>query len=303
MGLNCPTCGAPVRFSDWDEDKHPRDDHGRWSAGGGGGHDTEHGSTHTAAIARPSSDYKPVNPSGHDTREKYFDGAAYTHERQQLHAAIEAKHLGDTTPVDNPTAIMLGGGPASGKSFLVEKMGLGGDNFVHVNPDEIKKDIPEYREGLKAGNKSAAALAHEESSDVSKHLMYTAAATSRNILLDGTGDNSIENLRNKVATMRAGGQRVEGHYVTCGVKQAIDRADARGAKTGRYVPHEYITSVHQSVARVLPEAIRQGLFDKVSLWDSSGNGQKLVATAVKDKLTVHDHDAWKRFTDRGKTAD
>ena len=50
--------------ADFDEDKHPRDEHGRWTSGGGGG----------AWLDKPSAAYTPMRPAGLDTKEKFSDG-------------------------------------------------------------------------------------------------------------------------------------------------------------------------------------------------------------------------------------
>lgn len=76
-----------------------RDDHGRWTEGG------------SSMIDKPSSFYKPMRPHGFDTKEKFSDGNGnYTPERTALHEEIMAKFLSGVTPVDAPTATILGGG-------------------------------------------------------------------------------------------------------------------------------------------------------------------------------------------------
>ncbi len=137
-------------------------------------------------LGKPSSAFSVARPDGLDTRERFMKDGEYTAERQQLHREIIQHFLGETTPVDNPVATILGGGPASGKTTLVKAEGIGQTNTVHVDVDEIRKFLPEQREGIAVGDKSISAFTHEESSDISKALLLAAAGQKRNILLDGT---------------------------------------------------------------------------------------------------------------------
>jgi predicted ABC-type ATPase len=270
---------------------------------GHGGRPGEVGGSSSAdsLINKPPEFFQPSNVHGRDTREKFSDlKGHYTAQRQALHEEIIAKYLGDTTPVDHPVAMILGGGMGAGKTTLVEAEGLARGNTVDVNADKIRGDLPEYKPV--AGKPISTAYTHEEASDIAKELTERAIAGSRNLTLDGTGDTTLQKLGGKVATMRAAGHEVVAEYVTTSVAEAQARADERGAKIGRFVPPTAMAEAHAAVSRIFPEAIRQKLFDRARLWDTSGSrGSKpvLVASGKGRDLTIHHPAKWDEFLKKG----
>jgi len=241
-----------------------------------------------------------ANPVGKDTHDQYRrpDGS-FTPERQALHNKIKEKILAGRTPVKDPVAYMMGGGPAAGKSSMLRSGGVKvPENTVLIDSDAIKAELPEYQEMTAAKDTNAATFVHEESSYLSKEILKEASSAKYNIMLDGTGDNGIKSLTAKIEMMRAGGQKVVGMYATCSTDDAVSRSMSRAEKTGRYVPEAFIREIHAAVSRVLPEAIKGGLYDEVQVYDTSG-GLNLIASAKGTSLTVHDAAGWKRFTDKG----
>ncbi len=287
----------------------PRDEHGRWTSGGDSGNSGEDSTSEqpkaddgggNAQLTKPSAAYTPINPDGKSTEEKYKDASGWTQERQQLHKAIVAKHASGAVKSDNPTVHLTGGGPASGKSTIVHK-GLADlpEHPVHIDVDGIKADIPEYQEMVAAGDTKAAAFVHEESSAVSKDLLRHATSNGFDAVLDSTGDSSYEKLAGKIAEMRAAGHRVVGHYVTVDTEVAVERANARAAKTGRFVPESVIRETHAAVSRVLPRAMEMNLFDEVTLWDNNLQEPRKVASASGGTMTIHDNLLWEAFVAKG----
>lgn len=228
----------------------------------------------------------------------------WTPAREQLHDRIVIDSLSKATPVpegQQPVTFIMGGGPASGKSTVI-KRGLvkTPDNIVAVDSDAIKGLLPEYQQMVARGDTTAAAFAHEESSYLAKRITSEAAITRRNVLLDGTGDSSIDNLQSKVEMMRAGGQRVIGNYVSLDTDLAVELSEARAAATGRRVPIQYIRDVHASISRTLPEAIDRKLFDEVRLFDTNlENNPRLVLEQIDGKVTIHDRKLWRDFLRKG----
>jgi predicted ABC-type ATPase len=252
-------------------------------------------------IAKPSSDYPPSNPHGVDTQNRFSDGRGhYTPERTKLHNAIITHYMEETEAVEQPTSIIFGGGPAAGKSTLAETEQLGRVNTVLIDVDNIRTQLPEYRERLAAKDVAAASYTHEESSDIAKALTRRAIDAKRNVLLDGTGDGRIERLAAKAAVLRMNGHKVIGRYATCPTELALKRAEARGRATGRYVPETFIRETHAAVSRIYPEAVRHGLFDRSELHDTTGQTPILIASSEGTTLTVHDQDRWKAFVAKGE---
>ncbi len=141
---------------------------------------------------------------------------AAMHEREFIKPAFEGKQTAAALGMQ-PHAILTMGGPASGKGTILsklEKSGLDKSKYVHVDPDEVKGKLPEYKasvphpehtdrhgehvpgEGGAHGDgtgptfKGAAAQVHEESSAVAKQIEARAIAGGHNVIIDGTGGNA-----------------------------------------------------------------------------------------------------------------
>ena len=305
------------------------------------------GEKRAAAVADPEfhGGMTPLNPEGEDSLSQFavmeqgpdgkmqpkrneFGEIVYSPERQALHDKIiedafmqkDAKGnliLGaDGKPVPiaksaNPTATFTGGGPASGKSTAVEA-GLipapSQSTSVHVNPDEIKGSLPEYRAMARAGDPSLANFAHEESSDLSKRMMREAKQRGLDILLDGTGDSSLVKLEKKVQPLQEAGYKVEGYYVTLPTDVAVKLAETRGekmlpipgAKIGRVVPPSVVRETHANVSVTLRQAIEADLFDSVVLIDNTvqGKPKQVVSKTKGQKHEMYDERAWDDFMNK-----
>ena len=90
------------------------------------------------------------------------------------------------------------------------------------------------------------------------------------------------------------------HYATADVDDAVARMVERGLRSGRYVPEDYLREVHVGVSRVVPEAIKAGLFDEFTLWDTSTRPPLKIATAIGKKLTIVDAEKWSIFIKKGE---
>ena len=246
----------------------------------------------------PTFKGKPFNPLGKTSHDMYrlADGS-WTPERQVLHNEIIADYLKDLESVKSPKAYMMGGGPASGKSTVVDAGHIKiPKNTMAVDSDKIKGYLPEYIKGVKDGDIGAAAFAHDESSYLSKKILKKASERRSNVLLDGTGDNSLSNLRKKVEMIKSGGQKVEAHYMTMDTELSVKIEKARAAKTGRKVPETFLRETHAKVSEIVPQAIKEGLFDEIHIWDNNIKGQPIrIASAEGKKLVIHDKERWNKF--------
>ena len=240
----------------------------------------------------------------------------WTPERAALHARLVDDHFariphptipgkyvkGKVRPVTSPTAEVLGGGPSAGKGTAVMKNTKFTRNRVHIDADEIKAMLPEYNAAVARGSTQASSIVHAESSHISQLIADRAAKGKYNFLMDGTGDGSFEKLIGRLARYRGGGARVAAHYVTIDTEVAVARSAIRGAKTGRFVPNEYIRQVHGRLSSVVPRALNEGHFDDFVLWDNNGKKAFRVAKMTDGKLEILDPKAWKRFLDKAPGA-
>ncbi|ACY75734.1 predicted protein [Cyanophage PSS2] len=269
----------------------------------------------SAAVARAEAEAAAVKerPDKEFTHERFSDAGPdgpdentkWTTERQKLHDDIVGKFLKGGVKSANPTFTMSGGGPASGKGFMLKETGLGGGGRIVIDADEIKKLIPEYSAAQKKGGKAqqaAAGVVHEESSFLAKRIMKEAAKKSFDMVLDGTGDSGIASLTKKVKKMREAGYRVEAKYVSADTELAAQRNWERFLKTGRLPPEWMLRNVHADVSRTLPQAIKDGLFDAVELFDTNKSGalRKVLSQKGGKKPTIHDKQLYDDFLKKGE---
>ena len=225
----------------------------------------------------------------------------WTPERQELHRKIIKEIIEENNPKAqrNPIFFMTGGGSASGKSIMLKKSPLPKGTVV-IDADAIKKRLPEYNAMLAKGGDTAlkaAEYTHEESSWIGKLIQRESAQRRFHTMLDGTGDGSVASLTKKIKTMTDRGMTVRAKYATAEIATALKRNAARYAKTGRMVPPEYVRDVHKKISQIVPDAIRQGVFDDFELYDMNKAGEAiLVATYTKkDGLKILNNNLYGNF--------
>jgi len=265
--------------------KHDQKSHGK----GGGG---EVGQGNIEITKEMASDFRGGSAAPH-LRENADGSYSFTPERQALHDKIVADAVSGVPVSDNPTYYVMGGGPAAGKSTMLKdsKVNIPStDKAVQVNPDEVKEKLPEW--DRMQGDTNRAAFTHEESSYVAKRIQAAAFETKRDVVADGTGDSSEASMGKKIKKAKDANYRVVGNYATVPTQVAVDRANARGKKTGRYVPESVIRGTHAGVSSVLPKIVDQ--FDEINLFDTTGD-LKLLASGKNGKFKVNDEEGYNAF--------
>lgn len=224
-------------------------------------------------------------------------GTHFSAERQALHDAIIRHHVEGHTAQAHPSFVMLGGGPASGKSKAKDQAALDFPDAIQIDPDEIKKMLPEYGE---LHPDAAASFVHEESSYLAKQVTAAALKSRANVVLDAVGNTSVDSVRKKVDNARNAGYAVHGRYVTIPIDEAQQRALERGQKSGRVVHPTVIENSHRSVSEVFPALLDH--FDTAALHDNT-KGWKTVLTKHGDQpAIVHDKAAWHSFLQKRHAA-
>ncbi|MBE7411407.1 MAG: zeta toxin family protein [Leptospiraceae bacterium] len=195
-----------------------------------------------------------MNGLPNETWELHFDGDPQKGgkpkpERQKLHDFIKGKSLDHVEPVNvnqQPFALLLMGGPASGKSSIMKNMGINSTEFVFADADEIKERLPEYRVGVKNRIRKAAAMAHEESSYIVKSIREQAMEDRKNLVIDAVGSNP-ESYLNNIAKLRKQGYRIHLVMADCPLEVALPRAIERSEVTGRYIPENYMKDAYPKI--------------------------------------------------------
>ena len=229
-----------------------------------------------------------------------------TPEREAVHKEIINKLLQGKEPVEGQaTMTMLGGGPASGKSSVMNPDTSKDKHAVTVDPDAIKHMLPGFKE-MAEKDPNAAAFYHEESSALAKRFSEVAYSENYNVIYDGTGDGSTGSVAKKINAAREKGYRVEAKYVSIDTEEAVrrnqkryDDAVAKG-ETPRLPPVDMVIATHTKCTDISVAMAPQ--FDHIEIWDNNGarGQQKLVATGGGGKgLVATDKGGFDRFLSKG----
>jgi predicted ABC-type ATPase len=211
-------------------------------------------------------------------------GDDYSPERAALHKKIinsffTPEKIAAAVPVDGaaPVLTVLGGRGGSGKGQL-KGLAYDPDKAVVIDPDKIKKLLPEY-EGWNA------AQVHEEASDIMDEVMEVARAEKLNLVVDATmktADTALE----RVKTFKAAGYKVDVPYMHLPRQEAAKRAVNRFlGKEQRYVPTHVILgnkTNEDSFEKVRKHA------DSWSFWDNNvpqGKKPLLISHSGKSATT------------------
>lgn len=226
-------------------------------------------------------DKKPAKLPDTSKKHKNADGL-YTAERGELHKKIKDKVFdacGKPAAGERPQAILMGGGSASGKGRTLDtvvkaKLEADGVEVGIVDPDEVKKELPEYEGYQEEDINEAAAAVHTESSEVGAHIIDEIVGDGRHFVYDGTMKNTAK-YEQLIDRLQDAGYDVHIYVTDVPLDVAIERSDARAEETGRKVPHSIIEGSHRGV----PGSV-EALKDKVNsyqVFDNSGDSLKLMA--------------------------
>lgn len=212
-------------------------------------------------------------------RRRNADGShgAYTPERQDLHARIASALLqGAGAHPGKARAIFLAGGPASGKTSLINNGHVRiPKDAVDVNPDIVRELLPEYDRLKTLGDTAAAAKTHEEASHIAGLVNDLALTRHHHVVVDGTGNSGAMKYRRKVENARDHGHKTEVHYASISTDEAVRRAQLRASKSGRHVPEGYLRSAHKAVSQHFVHDDIRGL-PGVGVHVYDNNGKKPV---------------------------
>ena len=244
------------------------------------------------------------NPKQHSLG-KYLDkNGNIKPERRKLYANIISEMLTGVHQTNHPVIYFTGGGTASGKSTALKSIvpeAPSADNKrgIVIDPDEIKKFIPEYEEMIKKGDPSAAAYAHEESSMLAKLIQNAVFSTGRySSLIDGTLGGNLESTRRKIQNAKKTGNPVVGNFVTTNYDEALKRAYQRYLKTGRFPNVDATLKIHQGVSNNFPELYKE--FDGGKLIDTTSRKPKTIAEFKDGKLKIKDKKLYQEFIEKQK---
>lgn len=220
------------------------------------------------------------------TKSKHCINDKYIKIRSNLHKEIINTILEDS-PTENPESILMGGGSASGKSFMSTLFLNGareeGQPFTHIDCDEIKKFLPEYKEMVESENEelmeNAAAYVHDESSDIADALLKICIERKLHFLYDGTMKNT-KKYEKIITKLKKASYIIRGVIVDVPLDVAFERAEIRFKADGRKVPEEDIIASHESVAMTF--SMISKYFDTYVMFDNTNDPVPFVIKDSKD---------------------
>ncbi|HEY5553164.1 MAG TPA: zeta toxin family protein, partial [Opitutaceae bacterium] len=231
-----------------------------------------------------------------DTKEHYSKNGEYTPERKALHERLISKffdHVPSVPETQKPVAVLMMGGTASGKSTLVRHAMGDAHDFVNVNSDDCKEQLPEYQRGISLGHrngvavsaKDAAGSVHEESSDIADALRDRTVKARKNMVLDGTGKNA-EKFLATMKSLREAGYHVRVMMPHVKFEEAKKRAIDRANHTGRYVDEKVMEQNHHLVPGNFEKVSKEA--DDWALFDMGRPPPHIVWSGQGGKATIHD---------------
>jgi len=280
----------------WAEEDHPRDPDGKFAGAGGvaglkawagkGQGPRQWTDTPTAGLRSETwSQHFSAHPD---------EGGRPSDERStSVHEPIVHEALDKVAPVapgEQKIAIMTMGGPGSGKSAMME--GVDKSAFVHVDPDAVREQLPEYREGIAASYRGSSAQTHEEVSYVSKQILARAIAEGKHVLIDGTGKNGPKFVQ-QIKDLKAAGYEVRVNMAHLTAAQALPRIEARAEKTGRDVPRELVKAAYDKIPKNFQEVSK--VADRFKVYDTSRRDSPVVWSKGPAGEVHHDRGFVERF--------
>lgn len=242
------------------------------------------------------------------TWQNHFDGDPHaggqpSPERKALHDRIIEDALAKATrarergPDGKALAVFTMGGPASGKSVMINGL-INSGRFVHIDSDAIKEKLPEYREATRMDGsvgptaKNAAWMAHTESSYIADRLRDHAMREGMNVIIDGTGTR--EYFFDGVKHAKGNGYRTNVLMADFSAKHAYGEVALRAEQNGRLVPDHVVKEAYEKIPANFVRATK--MVDEATLFDNHGSTRPIWSTRNNGaEETVHDADYLAKF--------
>jgi predicted ABC-type ATPase len=174
---------------------------------------------------------------------------AYKVRRRRIHDKIVKDALKDVSVVakgEQPTVLLTGGYPGSGKSSIMKHPAYKNvkGNYVHIDSDKVKALLAE-KDGIEAVTWQAQ-MYHRESDAILKQIIHKAKGNRQNILYDGTMKNA-KKMGKLIKKLKKAGYKVEIAFADLPLEKSMVRAVSRflgkkGAGKGRFVDPAYVAS-------------------------------------------------------------
>lgn len=196
-----------------------------------------------------------------------------------------------------PIAVLMGGGAASGKSFVRDTLiqpalEAGGVRVGICDPDDMKTRLPEWEYLNETDPAHAGSITHKESVKLANQAFYELMSQGKNLLFDNSM-RVVGEYRKKIRALHENGYNVIIIGVTTDIGTALDRAHKRE----RRMPDGKLRETHSGFSTAW-EFIKD-YADDFKLYDSTSGELELV----EDIHGVRNPDLMEAFHDRGKNGE
>ena len=176
-------------------------------------------------------------------------------------------------PGEQKMAVFTMGGPGSGKSSMTKS--LDPKKFVHVDPDDVREQLPEYQKLTKGDvvYKYASSMSHPEASDIAARITDEAVKQGKHVIIDGTGSNAASMMA-KMDELKKAGYHIHLAYAHLGVEEGLKRIDSRAEETGRWVPTDWARDAYNKIPRNFQEVAKHA--DTYAVHDTTTRASPVV---------------------------
>eukprot|EP00931_Biecheleriopsis_adriatica_P035172 TRINITY_DN20253_c0_g1_i1.p1 TRINITY_DN20253_c0_g1~~TRINITY_DN20253_c0_g1_i1.p1 ORF type:complete len:430 (+),score=83.35 TRINITY_DN20253_c0_g1_i1:51-1340(+) len=188
----------------------------------------------------------------------------YSPERMQLQDKLIADFSKGTLEQRDlllPWVVFTAGAMGAGKGYIVQYLNDKGclplDQFITIDPDQIRESLPEWDGYVKQDPLEAAKKTQKEAGHISEILGYKSLRERWNVIFDGSL-RDVKWYRMYFEQLRRcfPGIRLMILHIQAEKDEVLRRAEERGKKTGRMVPQEVLLqsmeTVPKSVAALAP---------------------------------------------------
>ena len=162
---------------------------------------------------------------------------------------------------ENPTATIILGPPASGKSSVANPLARK-LNAAILDPDEVKKAMPEFAGGVGSN------ATHVESKRITKDIRNLMIANRNNIVIPTVGANP-QKIMGEIKAYKDAGYQVNLVDVVVPKEEALRRMLLRFIKSGKLIPPEYMGEVGDLPSLTYDILRKEGVADGYARIDNS----------------------------------
>ena len=195
---------------------------------------------------------------------------------ERIYQKFRKQGLESTSAQEHPRAILLGGQPGSGKSYLrgiVRKDFSDKGGTVVIDPDILREDDPLFIEQSQTDPIHAGDRSHEQASTLAKRLTAAMVSERRNLIIDGTMGNP-ESIRKKIHLLRQHGYAIDVHVMAVNPELSKVQSNLRferqvaGSGRGRFVPKTVHDAAYEGLSRSVDMMEQECLVDSMHIHDS-----------------------------------